>query len=118
MARKYYYDSGEQKVGPVTGSKLVQLRADGEIGDDTWVRRENSSTWRPLSAVDLRAEEEQERNPSLWRMLLHSLSWRTIALLIAFFVIFATLLAGIIRYAWPLVLILFVLWSLNRISKS
>ena len=64
MARKFFYDTGEQKVGPVTGDRLVQLRAAGEIDDSTWVRRADSSTWRPLGSVNLREEEEREANPS------------------------------------------------------
>ena len=118
MARKYYYDTGEQKIGPVTGNKLVQLRAAGEIDDNTWVRRADSSTWRPLSGINLREEEAEEANPSLWRLLLRALSWQTILLLIALVIIFVTLLAGVIAFAWPLLLVLLLLWFLNRASKS
>lgn len=117
MARKFYYDTGEQKVGPVTGNRLVQLRAAGEIADDTWVRRADSSTWRPLSSVDLREEEEQEANPSLWRLLRRSFSWQSLLLLLAILIIFITLAVGFISLAWPFLLVLLVLWLLNRISR-
>ena len=117
MAHKYFYDTGDQKHGPVTGNKLVQLRAAGEIDDNTWVRRSDSSTWRPLSGVNLREEEEEESNPSLWRLLMRSMSWSTILLLIALAIIFIALIAGVIAFAWPLLLVLFFLWFLNRISK-
>lgn len=117
MARKYYYDTGEQKLGPVTGNKLVQLRAAGEISDETWVRRANSSTWRPLASVNLRAEEEEEANPSLWKLLLRSLSWQTILLVIALAVIFIAIIGGLLAFAWPILLVLLFVWFLNRISK-
>ena len=117
MARKYYYDTGEQKIGPVTGNQLVQLRAQGEINDETWVRRANSSTWRPLGGINLRAEEEEEANPSLWRLLMRSMSWRTILLLIALSIIFIAILGGLLAFAWPLIPIILFIWFLNRISK-
>lgn len=118
MARKYYYDTGEQKVGPVTGTDLVQLRAQGEITDDTWVRRANSSTWRPLAGVDLRKEEEEEANPSLWKLIFRSLSWQTILLIIALVIIFVALAVGLLTFAWPILLVLFILWLLNQLSKG
>lgn len=117
MARKYFYDTGDQKIGPVTGNKLVQLRAAGEIDDNTWVRRSDSSTWRPLSGVNLREEEEEEANPSLWRLLLRNLSWQSILLFIALAIIFFALLAGVIAFAWPILLVLLFFWFLNHISK-
>ena len=116
MARKYYYDTGEQKVGPVTGNRLVQLRASGEIDDSTWVRRENSATWRPLGSINLRAEEEQEANPSLWRLLRNSLPWQKL-LLISVGIILVALSIGLLAFAWPIVLVLLFLWLLNRMSK-
>ena len=39
MARKFIYDNGEEKLGPVTGRELLRLRAEGEIEDNTWVRQ-------------------------------------------------------------------------------
>ena len=58
MSRKFYYDTGTEKVGPVSGADLVRLRASGTITDQTWVRRADNNTWRPLSTVNLREEEE------------------------------------------------------------
>ena len=117
MARKYYYDTGEQKVGPVTGNRLVQLRASGEIDDSTWVRREDSATWRPLGSINLRAEEEQEANPSLWRLLVSSMSWQNRLLIIAGAIIIVAVSIGLLTFAWPIVLVLLFLWLLNRMSK-
>lgn len=118
MARKFYYDDGEQKIGPVTGNDLVQLRATGQISPDTWVRREDSATWRPLSSVDLRAEEEEEAHPSLWRLLRRSMTWQSLLLLIALLVIFIAIAVGLLAFAWPIILLLLFLWFLNRISRS
>ena len=117
MARKFFYDTGEQKVGPVTGNQLVQLRAAGEINDQTWVRRADSATWRPLGSVNLREEEEQEANPSLWRLLMRSMSWQSLLLLIAVVIIFVAVSIGLLAFAWPVVLVLLFLWLLNRMSK-
>ena len=118
MARKFFYDTGEQKVGPVTGNRLVQLRARGEINNATWVRRADSSTWRPLGSVDLRAEEEQEANPSLWRLLLSHFSWQSILLTVSLGIIIIICLIGLISFAWPLLLILFIFILLHRLTHS
>lgn len=117
MARKFFYDTGEQKVGPVTGSRLVQLRANGEIDDNTWVRRADSSTWRPLRSVNLREEEEQEANPSLWRLLTRNLSWQGLLMLVAIVIIFVAVGVGLLAFAWPIALVLLFLWLLNRMSR-
>lgn len=111
---KYYYDTGESKVGPVTGNELVRLRAAGEIAPDTWVRRADSQTWRPLSQTDLREEEEQEANPSLWRILRQHISLGNIILIAALLIVALAFIIGIISYAWPLLLCLFLLWMLAR----
>lgn len=118
MARKFFYDNGEQKIGPVTGNDLVQLRAAGQISDDTWVRREDSSTWRPLAQIDLRREEEEEANPSLWRLLRRSMSWQSLLLLIALFIIFIALAVGVLAFAWPIILVLIFLWFLSRLGRD
>lgn len=117
MACKYYYDTGEEKIGPVTGNELVRLRATGEIDDNTWVRRAKSSTWRPLGGIDLRKEEEQEANPSLWSLLRRSLSWQNILLIIALAVVFIALAIGFIAVAWPFLLIILLFWLVSRASK-
>lgn len=117
MARKFFYDTGEQKVGPVTGNRLVQLRAAGEIQDDTWVRRADSGTWRPLSSVDLRREEQQEANPGLWRLLMRNFSWQSLLLFAAVVIIFVAVGIGLLAFAWPVLLVIFILWLINRMSK-
>lgn len=94
----------------MTGYTLLRLRAAGQISDDTWVRRADSATWRPLSQTDLREEEEAEANPSLLRLLLRHLSLRTIILLIALLVIFICLMIGLFAMAWQLLPVLIVLW--------
>jgi len=114
MARKYYYDTGEEKVGPVTGGDLVSLRAQGEISDETWVRRDGSETWRPLASVNLKEEEEEAANPSLWRILTRHLPWSSIILGVAVTIVLVALLIGVIRFAWPVLLVLFIFWLLSR----
>lgn len=118
MARKFYYDTGEKKVGPVTGNDLVRLRAAGEIDDSTWVRQANSSTWRPLGSVNLREEEQEEANPSLWTLLRRSLSWQNLLLLLALAVVFIALAVGFIAIAWPFLLLIFFFWLISRSGKS
>lgn len=114
MARKYYYDTGEKTIGPVTGNELVQLRASGELSADTWVRRADSKTWRPLSGIDLREEEAEEANPSLLKLLWRHLSPGNIILIAAVAITLILLLASIATLAWPVLLVLFVLWILSR----
>ncbi len=110
MARKYYYDTGEEKVGPVDGDELFQLRASGQLAPDTWVRGEDSATWRPLSSVDLREEEEEARNPSLWKILSRNLSLRSMVLGAAVLLVLLALLIFFISAAWPLLLMLMLAW--------
>ena len=114
MAHKYYYDTGEEKIGPVTGNELVQLRAAGTIDNKTWVRREDSETWRPLSSVNLRQEEEEEANPSLWRLLTRNMPASRIILMISVLVVFLLLVLGVLSVAWPFVLVLAICWFLYR----
>lgn len=117
MTRRYYYDSGKSKVGPVTGAELLQLRADGEIDGDTWVRRADSSTWRPLAQTDLRQEEEEESNPSFWALLRRFVP---LPYLISFALLLLLVLAlaiGLLSVAWPLLLVLLFIWLLFRALK-
>ncbi len=104
MARKYYYDTGEEKVGPVDGEELLRLRSTGQLAADTWVRAENSSTWRPLSSVDLREEEEEAANPSIWKQLLRHVPLPTLILWGAVMVVILALLVFFISAFWPLLL--------------
>lgn len=114
MARKYFYDTGEEKVGPVSGNELVQLRAAGQIDNKTWVRRDDSETWRPLGAVNLRAEEEEEANPSLWRLLTRHMPVSQIILIVSVIVVLVVLLLGVLSVAWPFILVALVVWFLAR----
>ncbi len=110
MARKYFYDDGENKVGPVTGADLLRLRATGVVTDDTWVRSEKSATWRPFASVDLREEEREVANPSLWKILLRHMPLRTLIMLAALLLVL--LVAGVmfVTVAWPLLLVLLFMW--------
>lgn len=114
MARKYYYDTGEEKIGPVTGNELVQLRAAGRIDNKTWVRREDSSTWRPLGSTDLREEEEEEANPSLWKLLTRNVSTGQLVLFGAVAVVGIMLILGVLSVAWPFILVAVAVWMLAR----
>lgn len=114
MPRKFFYDTGEEKVGPVTGNDLVRLRAQGAISPATWVRRADSETWRPLSSVNLNEEEEEERNPGLWRILTRNLGVGRLLLLIAVGIVFVLLFAGVVSVLWPVLLVLLLLWVLYR----
>lgn len=114
MAHKYFYDTGEEKLGPVTGNELVQLRAAGQIDNKTWVRREDSETWRPLGSVDLREEEYEEANPSLWKLLTRHLPLSRIILLVAVLLVFLLLVLGVLTVAWPFVLLVLAVWLLHR----
>ncbi len=117
MARKFYYDTGEKKAGPVSGDELLQLRDRGIIDSDTWVREGKSPTWRKITAIDLRKEEEEAANPSLWRIFTKHLSWSSIILLVAVLAVIAVLVVGFFWIAWPFFLLVFVLWIIKRISK-
>ncbi len=110
MARKYYYDDGENKVGPVSGEDLLRLRASGSLSDDTWVRSEKSATWRPLASVDLREEEAEARNPSFWKILRRHMPLRSIILLVAVLVVFVVAGIAFVGVFWPVLLVLFFFW--------
>ncbi len=112
MARKYYYDTGEEKVGPVDGEELLRLRSTGRLPGDTWVRAENSSTWRPLESVDLRKEEVEAANPSFWKLLLRHVPLPTLILGAAVLVVLLALLVFFIGAFWPLLLAFALVWVL------
>lgn len=114
MPQKYYYDTGDEQIGPVTGSELARLRATGQLAPDTWVRKAESKTWRPLSGIDLRKEEADEANSSLWRLLWRSLSWSNILLLISLAIVLIFLVAGIVKLVWPILLVLVLLGLIMR----
>ncbi len=110
MARKFYYDTGEEKVGPVSGEDLLRLRASGDISDETWVRRADSATWRPLHSVNLHEEEEKLRNPGFFTLLKQS------GLLVPF--IFLVVAVGLILLTlfglWPILLIGLLIWLFKK----
>ena len=110
MARKFYYDTGEEKVGPVSGEDLLRLRASGDISDETWVRRSDSATWRPLHSVNLNEEEEKLRNPGLFKILKQS------GMLVPF--IFIATALGLIVLSlfgfWPILLLGLLIWLFKK----
>ncbi len=114
MARQFYYDTGSEKIGPVSGADLVRLRASGEISNDTWVRRADNNTWRPLHTVDLREEEEEERNPGLFTVLKRSGLLGPLMILLLGLVVFIFIAIGAIKIFWPVLLILFIFWILSK----
>lgn len=117
MTRKYYYDNGKEKIGPVSGETLLQLREQGELPADTWVRRSDSETWRPLSSVDLSEEEEEARNPSLLSVLVKSGMLTPLIILLVAFLILLALLIGAVAYLWPVLLVIFGVWILAKALK-
>ena len=117
MARKFYYDTGTEKVGPVTGADLVRLRASGEITNETWVRRADNNTWRPLHTVNLAEEEEEERNPGLFTVLKRSGLIGPVLLVLLGLVVFIVIAIGAIQIFWPVLLVLFIFWLLSKALK-
>lgn len=110
MARKFYYDTGEEKIGPVSGEDLLRLRASGDISNDTWVRRADSSTWRPLHSVNLHKEEENLRNPSLMTILKKT---RLIVPVILIAVAIGLMLLKLFGF-WPFLLIGLLIWLYKK----
>lgn len=121
MARKFIYDNGEEKLGPVTGRELLRLRAEGEIDDNTWVRPAESRTWRPLRHTDLREEKKKEASSgmigSLWRMLVSHMSFKMMLVLGLVVVVLLAMLVVAGVYLWPLFLVLFMIWLLGRLIQ-
>ncbi len=117
MTRKFYYDTGEEKIGPVTGQDLVRLLQQGEIQEDTWVRRAESSTWRQLANVDLREEQQREKARSFWSNLWASLPPGAIVGLICL-LIFALaaifLIGSLVVSFFPYIIAILVVWLLYR----
>lgn len=110
MARKFYYDDGNEKHGPVSGDELVRLREEGSISNDTWVRREDNGTWRPLGTVDLHAEEEEARNPSILGLLRRNGLLGPAILFVLAAVVIIVLAMGLVAVSWPVILIIMVIW--------
>ncbi|MBQ2869774.1 MAG: DUF4339 domain-containing protein [Akkermansia sp.] len=117
MARKFYYDTGTEKVGPVTGADLVRLRASGEINNETWVRRADNNTWRPLHTVNLNEEEEEVRNPGLFTILKQSGLLGPLLVVLLGLALFIVVAIGAIQIFWPVLLLLFIFWLLSKALK-
>lgn len=121
MARKFIYDNGEEKLGPVTGLELLRLRSEGEIDDNTWVRPVDSRTWRPLRHTNLRDEKEKEAKrglwSGLWQVLFRRMSFKMMLVLGLVVVVLLAMLVVVGVYLWPLFLILFMIWLLSRLIQ-
>lgn len=118
MARRFYYNVDGEKYGPVTGQRLLTLRAEGRISNDTWVRAENSQTWRPFVNVNLREERKKVSSRSLLFRLLQGSSlrvWICLAVLLFAFLLF---LIFLLKYAWPLLFMLIVMYAISQYIKS
>lgn len=114
MATKYFYDNGQEKIGPVTGEELLELREQGAIPADTWVRRADSETWRPLASVDLREEEEELRNPSMLKVITKSGLLVPLLILTAVLAVVIILLIGAVEIFWPVLLVGFIVWIFSK----
>lgn len=118
MARKFYYDTGEEKLGPIKGLELLELHAQGVITDDTWVRRDDSQTWRKMADADLREEREEAARPkSIWQILWSQLTVSSIITILCVLVIIAAICyMGFVflKAFWPILLLLIVVWMVYR----
>ncbi len=120
MTRKFYYDTGEEKIGPVTGQDLLRLLSTGKIQRDTWVRRAESGTWRQLENVDLREEKKREESRGFWWTLWKSLPVSAIIGLICaivFVIAILLLVGGIIWTFLPFFVALFAIWLIYRVIR-
>lgn len=62
MSKNYYYDDGNAKHGPVSARELQRLIDEGALSPETWVRPENSGTWRKW--IDTEFTEEEVKTAS------------------------------------------------------
>ena len=118
MARKFYYYHDGEKLSPVTGQELLSLRAQGEIDGNTWVRPEESQTWRPLAHTDLREETEKKKNRGPLLQMLSGLSPLTLLLMGLVITILVGLFVAMLVYGWPLLLLLILFVMCARIIQS
>lgn len=119
-SQQFHYDTGSEKLGPVSGAELLCLLAAGEITPETWVRRADSSTWRQLSNIDLSKEKEEEQKRSVRRALWQSLSPATIVGIICLILFLIALLwLGImaVKFLWPLILVLIIAAWIMRVMR-
>ncbi len=120
MAQQFYYDSGTEKIGPISGVDLVQLSHEGRITPDTWVRRAESSTWRRLADIDLTKEKEKEQKRSFWRAIWQQLTpAHIVGILCLLLFLGGVLTLGVmaLKVLWPILLVLLVFWWLSRVLK-
>ena len=119
MARKFYYDADGEKLGPVTGQELLYLRAEGKIDNNTWVRAEDSQTWRPFSSVNLKEEREKAASAGIWRQLFRNVSP---GIMLVTGLVFFTLLVLVLVAAvhlWPFIFCgIFVLLAIKLLNMK
>ncbi|MCD7798337.1 MAG: DUF4339 domain-containing protein [Akkermansiaceae bacterium] len=58
---RYYYDDGEGRKGPASARELRRLLEEGGLTPDSWIRPENSATWRRWA--DTEFEEDEAPRP-------------------------------------------------------
>lgn len=118
MANKYYYDTGEEKLGPISGEELYVKLQRGEISPEVWVRMEDSETWRKLKDTDLREAEEAVRNPGLWKVLSQLLTSKGFLIVAAFLLVMMMAAGTLLYYLWPILPVLFLLIAFYYIVKG
>ncbi len=117
MSRKFYYDIDGEKHGPVTGQELLYLRAGGKIDGKTWVRAENSQTWRPFDSVDLSAERKQQASAGILSQLFRNIPLGTKIAIGLVLLIILVLLVIAIKFLWPILLVILAIAMFSHIIK-
>lgn len=118
MARKFYYDVDGEKLGPVSGQELLYLRAEGRIGAKTWVRAENSQTWRPFDSLDLSEERRKAATTGLWRHLFRNISPSIMLIMGLVLLVFMVLLVVALQFLWPILLVVAAIVLAYRIIRK
>lgn len=79
---RYYYDDGSARKGPVSYRELVQLSDEGVLSSDSWIRKENSPTWRRLKDTDFAEEKTSPTNGILASLSYRQKLWLIIGILL------------------------------------
>ncbi len=79
---RYYYDDGTDRKGPVSLRELEQLSDDGILNPDSWIRKENASTWRRMKDTDFENDEPAPANGFLTALSPRQKLWLIIGILL------------------------------------
>lgn len=79
---RYYYDDGSARKGPVSFRELEQLSAEGVINPDSWIRKENSPTWRRMKDTDFSDDKPTPAGGFLAALSARQKLWLIIGILI------------------------------------